>query len=298
LKIPVSGPFLGGNEEKYVLAALRAGEVSSIGSNLKEFERRFAGFAGTRHATTMSNGTVALHAALQALDLRPGDEVIVPALTFVATAATVIHAGAKPVFVDVHPDHWGMDAREVAKKLSPRTRAIVPVHLYGHPADMDPVLKVAAERGVTVIEDAAEAHGATYKGRPVGSLARAGVFSFYGNKIITTGEGGMVTTDDEPFLQRIVQLKNHGMDPERRSTARGLRAFPSRSAKKRLGRPTSTGWSACWWTTIRRSARTPSATRSTARASRRGRSSTPSPRCRLTTRTRATRSPSAFPPAA
>jgi perosamine synthetase len=163
-----------------------------------------------------SNGTTALHLALATLQIGPGDEVLVPDLTFVATANVVRYTGATPVLVDAHPVTWTLDPDDARRKLTPRTRAIIPVHVYGHPADLDPLLALARAHGLQVVEDAAEAHGARYKGRRVGGLGHVGAFSFYGNKIITTGEGGMVVTDDPALAERAAFLRDHAMDPRRR----------------------------------------------------------------------------------
>ncbi len=199
-----------------VLSAVRSGWVSSLGEYIGRFEEEFAEFCGTRFAVSTCNGTAALHLSLVASGVGPEDEVIVPALTFVATAAAVRHAGATPVFVDCEPDIGTMDPRAVAAAITSKTKAIVPVHLFGHPADMDPIAAIAAKHGLIVVEDAAEAHGAAYKGRVAGSLGLAGCFSFYGNKIMTTGEGGMITSDDEYFVKRVRLLRDHAMDSERR----------------------------------------------------------------------------------
>jgi perosamine synthetase len=214
--LPVAEPDLGSLEEQYLLEAFRSGWISSMGAFVGRFEEAFASFCGTRDAVSVSNGTVALHLALVAAGVGPGDEVIVPSLTFVATAAAVRHAGAEPVFVDSQPDIGTMDPRAVERAVTPRTRAIIPVHLYGHPADMDPILALAQDRKIIVIEDAAEAHGAAYKGRTVGSLGQLATFSFYGNKILTTGEGGMVVTSDPALAEKLRFLKDHAMDPARR----------------------------------------------------------------------------------
>jgi perosamine synthetase len=215
-RIPVAEPVLGGNEKKYVLDCLDSSWVSGVGRYLDAFEREFAGFCNVEHAVAVTNGTAGLHVALVALDIRAGDEVLVPDLTYIASANAVTYCGAKPVFVDVDPATWTMDLNDCRRKLTPATRAIMPVHLYGHPADMDPLNEFAREHGLHVIEDAAEAHGALYKARPVGSLGTLAVFSFFGNKIVTTGEGGMVTTSDPVLARRIRLLKGQGMDPTRR----------------------------------------------------------------------------------
>ena len=216
VSIPVAAPVLGAREVEYVADAVRSGWVSSIGSYLDRFERGFAAFVGARHAVAVSNGTVALHLALAALRIGDGDEVIVPDLTFVATAHAVLLAGATPVFVDVDPETWCIDPRALERAIGPRTRAIIPVHLYGHPADMTAIAALASPRGIDIVEDAAEAHGARIGAARVGSLGRVATFSFYGNKIITTGEGGMLTTSDPALATRLRFLRDHGMTKERR----------------------------------------------------------------------------------
>jgi perosamine synthetase len=190
--------------------------LSSSGKYLQQFEAAFGDFCGTRHALACSNGTAAIHLALMALGIGPGDEVIVPTLTFVASANAVVHCGARPVFVDSEPTTWNMDGALIEAKLTARTKAIMTVPLYGHPVDMEPILTLASKHGLFVIEDAAQAHGSEYKGRRVGSLGDIAAFSFFGNKIITTGEGGMVVTDDDDLASRVRQLRGHGMDPDRR----------------------------------------------------------------------------------
>ena len=185
--IPVAEPDLSGNEERYVLEAVRSSWISSTGPFVQRFESEFARIAGTRASLGVVNGTMALHLALMTVDLRPGDEVLVPSLTYVATANAVRYCGAEPVFVDVDPDTWCIDPRQLESRITRRTKGIIPVHLYGHPADMDVINHVAATHGLWVVEDAAEAHTARYRGRPAGSLARIGVFSFYGNKVLTSG---------------------------------------------------------------------------------------------------------------
>jgi len=213
---PIAEPDIGKLEERYVLDAVRSGWVSSLGRYVTEFENRFARFCETSEGISTCNGTAALHLALASMGIGDGDEVVVPALTFVASASAVLYAGAVPVFADVDESTWCVNADTIAAALSERTRAIVVVHLYGQPADMDPILSLAASRGIEVIEDAAEAHGALYRGRKVGSLGRAGVFSFYGNKIITTGEGGMITTNDAQLAERARFLRDHAMSSTER----------------------------------------------------------------------------------
>lgn len=214
--IPVAAPDLSGNEERYVLEALRSSWISSTGPFVGRFEQAFATQCGTRAAIGVANGTLALHLALLTMDLRPGDEVLVPSLTYIATANAVRYCGAEPVFVDVDPRTWCMDPTQLEASITRRTKAIIPVHLYGHPADMDAIGRIAATHGLWVVEDAAEAHFARYKGRPTGSLARIGVFSFYGNKVLTSGEGGAVTLDDPALERRARLLRGQGVDPDRR----------------------------------------------------------------------------------
>jgi perosamine synthetase len=214
--IPISKPYIGAREKELVLDALDSGWVSSIGKYIDEFEANFARYCGTEYAIAVSNGTTGLHLALATLGLKPGDEVIIPDLTFVATANAVAYTGATPILADIDADTLCMDPASVKSLISARTRAIVPVHLYGHPADMDALTEIGDAHGVDIIEDAAEAHGAEYRGRRVGSLGKCGVFSFYGNKVITTGEGGMLTTNDREFYQRARRLRDHAMSPQRR----------------------------------------------------------------------------------
>ncbi len=214
--IPVAEPVIGAREIELVTAAVTSGWVSSIGEYLDLFERGFADFCGARHGVAVCNGTVALRLAFAALRVGAGTEVIVPDLTFAATAHAALEAGATPVFVDVDPETWCIDPRAVERALTPRTRAIVPVHLYGHPAEMTALAEIARPRGIHVVEDAAEAHGAKLGGRRVGALGDVGAFSFYGNKVMTTGEGGMLLTDDDALAARLRLLKDHGMSKDRR----------------------------------------------------------------------------------
>ena len=214
-RIPVAAPVLGEEELANVVEAVRSGWISSLGAFIARFETEFAAFCGASHAVAVSNGTAAMHLALAAAGIGPGDEVLVPTLTFVATANAVRYTGATPVFVDAESATWQMDPRDLAARVTPRARAIVPVHLYGHPCDMEPILATAKRHGLAVIEDAAEAHGARCRGRRVGALGDVGCFSFYGNKIITTGEGGMCVTNDAALADRLRQLRDHGMDPKR-----------------------------------------------------------------------------------
>ncbi len=214
--IPVYEPILGGNEKKYVLDCIETNWISSLGKYVGEFEKRFSSYCGSKYGVSVSNGTVALQLALAALGIGKGDEVIVPDLTFVATANAVVYTGAKPVLVDSDIETWNIDPSKIEEKINKRTKAIIPVHLYGHPCNMDPIMDIAKDHGLSVIEDAAEAHGAEYKGKKVGSFGRIACFSFYGNKVITTGEGGMCITDDEGLAKEISLLKDHGMSAEKR----------------------------------------------------------------------------------
>lgn len=222
--IPISKPLIGARERELVLDALDSGWVSSIGKYIDEFEVKFAAHCGTKYALAVSNGTTGLHLALATLGLQPGDEVIIPDLTFVATANAVAYTGATPVLADVDPDTLCIDLASIKLRITARTKAIIPVHLYGHPADMDGLIELAVAHGLYLIEDAAEAHGAEYKGRRVGGFGKCGVFSFYGNKVITTGEGGMLTTNDPDFYQHAKRLRDHAMSPDRRyfHTERGF----------------------------------------------------------------------------
>lgn len=215
-KLPIAIPDLRGNEEAYVVEAIRSTWISSQGQFLDRFEDEFAELCESQFALGVSNGTVALHLAMLALDVRPGDEVLVPSMTYIATANAVRYVGAEPVFVDVDPETWCIDPQKIEAAITPRTRGIIPVDLYGHPADMDRINHLAAVNGLWVVEDAAEAHAAEYKSRRTGSLARIGTFSFYGNKIFTSGEGGAVTCNDPELMLRMKTLRGQGMDPERR----------------------------------------------------------------------------------
>lgn len=214
--IPVYEPLLGDLELEYAQTCIRSGWISSIGEFIPRFEKEFAAFCGSQYGIATASGTTALHLALSALTIGSGDEVIVPSLTFIASANVVVYTGATPVFVDSEKNSWNIDPADIKAKITSRTRAILVVHLYGHPADMDPILRLAKEYNLFIVEDAAEAHGALYAGRRVGSLGTIGCFSFYGNKIITTGEGGMCITDDSALAEKMRSLRDHGMSPTRR----------------------------------------------------------------------------------
>lgn len=216
VKIHIANPVLNGNEKKYVDDCINSGWISSVGSYIQKFEEKFAKFVGTKYAASCSNGTVALHLPLLAYGLKPGDEVIVPTLTYIATANAVKYCGGTPVFVDSEKETWNIDPAKIEGKITKKTKGIIVVHLYGHPVDMDPIMKIAKKYKLFVIEDAAEAHGATYKGKMVGSIGDVGVFSFFGNKIITTGEGGMVVTNDKKLDAKMRLFKGQGQDPNRR----------------------------------------------------------------------------------
>ena len=216
MHIPVAKPVLRGNEIKYVTDCLETGWVSSIGKYIDEFEREFAEFIGVKHAICTSNGTTALHLALLALNLRPGDEVLIPTVTFVATANAVRYCGAIPVLLDVDPLHLNILTSEIEKNITGKTVGIIAVHLYGQPADMEEINLIAAKHNLWVVEDAAEAHGASTAKGKVGGLSEIGTFSFFGNKILTTGEGGMVTTNDGSLAEKVRLLRGQGMDPTRR----------------------------------------------------------------------------------
>lgn len=216
VRLPIAEPSLGEKELQYVTECIISGWVSSAGKFVDRFEAMFAEFCNTRYAVATSNGTTALHLALVAAGISSGDEVIVPTLSFIATANAVKYTGATPVFVDSDPDYWTIDPDSVNYAITENTRAIIPVHLYGHPADMDPIMEIARQHSLIVIEDAAEAHGALYKGKRVGGIGDMGMFSFYGNKIITTGEGGMVVTNNDAYDKQMRILRGHGMSPERR----------------------------------------------------------------------------------
>jgi perosamine synthetase len=214
--IPVNEPLVGKSETNYVAECLRTGWISSEGRFIREFEERWAAYCGMKYGVAMSNGTVALQAAVACLGLSPGDEVIMPTFTIVSCALAAVYNGCTPVLVDSDPDTWCMDPSRLEELITKNCRAIMPVHIYGHPVDMDPVIEVANRHGLTVIEDAAEAHGATYKGRRCGGLGQLSCFSFYANKIITTGEGGMVLTNDERLAERLRSLRNLGFRSDRR----------------------------------------------------------------------------------
>ncbi len=206
--IPVNEPLLNEQALKYVEECVRTGWISSEGRFIQEFENKWAAYCGMDYGVAVSNGTTALEVAVACLGLGPGDEVIMPTFTIISCALAIIEAGAIPVLVDSDPRTWCMDVRQVKDKITSRTRAIMPVHMYGHPVDMDPLLMLAREHNLFIIEDAAEAHGAEYKGRLAGGIGDLSCFSFYANKIITTGEGGMVLAKRADHAERLRSMRN------------------------------------------------------------------------------------------
>lgn len=214
--VPVNEPLITESAKRYVSEAMQSGWISAAGPAVTLFEKRWADYLGVRHAITTSSGTTALHLALVTLGIRAGDEVIVPDFTMIATVCAVLYTGATPIFVDCEPETYTIDPALIAGAITAQTKAILPVHIYGHSADMDPILALATTHGLFVIEDAAEAHGATYKSRFCGSLGDIGCFSFYGNKIITTGEGGMLVTDDDSLAVRARSFKDMAHSPGHR----------------------------------------------------------------------------------
>lgn len=214
-KIPVYQPSLNGNEKKYVNECLDSTWISSKGKFVNEFEDAFADYLGVKHATTVSNGTVAIHLALLALGIGEGDEVIVPTLTYIASVNAIAYTGATPVFVDSIKESWQIDPNDVIKKITPKTKAIMAVHLYGHPCDMDALVEICKKNDLFLIEDCAEAIGTMYKGKHVGTFGDISTFSFFGNKTITTGEGGMVVTNDATLYDRSVHFKGQGLAKHR-----------------------------------------------------------------------------------
>lgn len=214
--IPIAVPHLSGNEKKYVTDCLDTTWISSNGKYINMFEEAFAEWNNSKHALTCANGTVALHLPLLALGIKAGDEVLVPTFTYIATANAVRYCGATPVLVDCLPDTWNIDPIDMERKITPKTKGVIPVHLYGNPCDMDSIMPLAKKYNLFVLEDAAECHGAEFNGKKTGTFGDAGVFSFFGNKIITTGEGGMIVTDNDDLAAKMRMLKGQGMDPNRR----------------------------------------------------------------------------------
>jgi perosamine synthetase len=214
--IAVNEPLIGEREAAYVLDCVRSGWISSEGPYVAQFEEAWAAYCGVRYGVAVTNGTAALYAAFDALRLHPGDEVIMPSFTIIGCAHAIIAAGATPVLVDADPRTWCMDVDHVAARVTDRTRAILAVHIYGHPVDMQPLRALADTHGLSIVEDAAEAHGAEYRGARTGSLGDLACFSFYANKILTTGEGGMVLTDDAALAERVRSYRNLAFRDDRR----------------------------------------------------------------------------------
>lgn len=214
--IPVNQPLLDGNEKQYLLECIETGWISSEGPFVKQLEEQFAARVGRQYGISVTNGSAALDAAVIALGIGPGDEVILPTFTIISCAAAIVRAGAIPVVVDSDPTTWNMNVNQIEARITPRTKAIMVVHIYGLPVDMDPVLKIAHQYDLKVIEDAAEMHGQTYKGRLCGSFGDISTFSFYPNKHITTGEGGMIVTNDSVLAERCRSLRNLCFQPQKR----------------------------------------------------------------------------------
>lgn len=214
--IPVNEPLLGEGEKRYLAECIDSGWISSEGPFVRQFEEQLAGYVGRKYGIAVANGSVALEAAVAALGLRAGDEVILPTFTIISCAAAIVRAGAVPVVADCDPATWNLEVRDLERLITPRTRAIMVVHIYGLPVDMDPVLDLAARHGLKIIEDTAEGLGQTYRGRPCGSFGDLSTFSFYPNKLVTTGEGGMIVTDDAGLAQRCRDLRNLCFKPPKR----------------------------------------------------------------------------------
>jgi perosamine synthetase len=213
--IPVNTPLLNGNELKYLTECIETGWISSEGPFITRFEEDFAQYVGRKHSIAVSNGTAALDIAVAALDIGPGDEVIMPTFTIISPAMQVVRAGAKPVLVDADPFTWNMDVTQIEAKITEKTKAIIVVHIYGLPVDMDPVLDICKKYKLSLIEDAAEVHGQTYKDRKCGTFGEISTFSFYPNKHITSGEGGMIMTDDDQLAARCKKLRNLAFEPDK-----------------------------------------------------------------------------------
>lgn len=214
--IPVNELCIGKKEIEYVLNCLKTGWISSAGKYIQEFEEKWATYCGMKYGIAVSNGTTALETAVACIDLKPGEEVIMPTFTIISCALAIIRNNGIPVLVDSEPRTWCMDVTKIEEKITSKTRAIMPVHIYGHPVDMDPVIEIAQKYDLVIIEDAAEAHGAEYKGKKCGSLGDISCFSFYANKIITTGEGGMLLTNNEEYVEKARAYRNLCFKTERR----------------------------------------------------------------------------------
>ena len=214
--IPVNRPLFISNEKKYLQECIDSGWISSEGPFVKKFEANFAKYVGRKYAVAVSSGTAALEVVVGAIGLKPGDEVIIPTFTIISCASAVLAYGGVPVFVDAEPETWNMDVAKIEEKITKKTKVIMAVHMYGHPSDMDAILRLAKKHKLLVIEDAAEVHGATYKGKKCGSFGDISIFSFYANKVISTGEGGMVLTNNPKFAERAKFLRNLGFNDKKR----------------------------------------------------------------------------------
>lgn len=214
--ILVNKPLFISGEKKYLARCINSGWISSEGPFVKEFEEKFSKYAGRKYGVAVSSGTAALEAAMGAVGLKSGDEVIMPSFTIISCALAVVNYGGIPVFVDSEEETWNIDTDKIEKKITQKTKAIMAVHIYGHPCDMDKILKIARKHNLLVIEDAAEAHGAEYNGKKCGCLGDISIFSFYANKIISTGEGGMVLTDDKNYFEKANVLRNLAFGKEKR----------------------------------------------------------------------------------
>lgn len=215
IMIPVNQPLFISDEERYLAECIKTGWVSSEGPFVKKFEENFSFYVGKKYGIAVSSGTAALEVAVGAIGLKPGDEIIMPTFTIMSCASAVLAYGGMPVFVDSESETWNMDISKIEEKITEKTKAIMPVHIYGHSCDMDPILKIAKKYNLLIIEDAAEVHGGEYKGKKCGSFGDISCFSFYANKIITTGEGGMVLTDNEQYVERAKMLRNLGFGKEK-----------------------------------------------------------------------------------
>ncbi len=213
--IPVCEPVLLGNEKQYVMDCLDTVWISSLGKYIPLFEEAFSRYCGVKHGVACSSGTAGLHMAMEVLGIGPGDEVIIPNFTIIVSANVIIMVGAKPVLVDVDPETWCLDPEKIEEAITERTRAIMVVHMYGHPCDMDPINEIAKRYGLFVVEDCCQSHGAMYKGKMTGSLSDISVFSFYGNKMITCGEGGMLLTNNDAYAEKAQIYRNNGFEEPR-----------------------------------------------------------------------------------
>ncbi|MGQ9719114.1 MAG: DegT/DnrJ/EryC1/StrS family aminotransferase [Nitrososphaerales archaeon] len=224
--IPINKPLIGEEEKREVMKVLESGKLtdSSLDGSpmVRNFEKDLAKFVGVKHAVAVNSGTSALIASLLALNVGHGDEVLVPSFTFIATANAVLATGARPVFVDVNLEDYTISVEDLERKISGKSKVVIPVHLYGHPADMDPIVKLAKERGLFVVEDAAQSLGSSYRGKGTGSIGHLGCFSFYSTKVVACGEGGAITTDDDELWVKLKTIRNHGLVSNHNSKLLGL----------------------------------------------------------------------------